>query len=335
MNEYRLPMNEYYLPGYDQEEPDVFSANNIVEAAKRLNAVPQYTIQQQRKTPISDEMYKKLTERQLESFKQQGAGLKAFEAGMQGPQETDPVLAITSGLSDMFAGTNRLAGLTNQKSMQEQQAKQDQLRLQDMKKDLTKAEIDMLKSQYQNQTEEDQFKTKMAFEREKLKATSEKEPKTPELKDWQVQSATYGKRIAQAEDVFNKLGKEGYDRSQAGEGIAAFLQRGPFEQLKGDQLKQQEQAERNFVTATLRKESGASISPSEFATAEKQYFPRAGDSPEVLAQKKANRQQVLGGMKLGAGPAWEKIETVSGAPAATLAPDKMKRLEELRKKAGK
>lgn len=172
MNEYRLPMNEYYLPGYDQEEPDVFSANNIVEAAKRLNAVPQYTIQQQKKSPMSDELYKQLTERQLESFKQQGAGLKAFEAGMQGPQETDPVLAITSGLSDMFAGTNRLAGLTNQKSMQEQQAKQDQFRLQDMKKDLTKAEIDMLKNQFQHQQDSEKLGMTMKLAREKMATES-------------------------------------------------------------------------------------------------------------------------------------------------------------------
>ncbi len=325
-------MNEYYLPGFNQEEPDPFSTEGIMAASRRMQMPAQISIQQQRKTPISDEMYKKLTERQLESFKQQDQGLKAFEAGMQSPQEVSPLLAISSGLSDMFAGTSRLEGLTKQKSLQEQQAKQDQLRLQDMKKDLTKAEIDMLKSQYQNQTEEDQFKTKMAFEREKLAAET---GKTPDLKDWQVQSATYGKRLAQAEDVFNKLGGEGYDRSQTGEGVAAFFQRGPFEQLKGDQLKQQEQAERNFLTATLRKESGASISAGEFATGEKQYFPRAGDTPEVLAQKKANRQQVSEGMKLGAGPAWQMIGTVPGAPAATLAPEKMKRLEELRKKAGK
>ena len=49
------------------------------------------------------------------------------------------------------------------------------------------------------------------------------------------------------------------------------------------------QAERNFVNAVLRRESGAAIAPDEFKSAEKQYFPQPGDSAEVLAQKKANR----------------------------------------------
>lgn len=58
-------------------------------------------------------------------------------------------------------------------------------------------------------------------------------------------------------------------------------------------VQQQFQAERNFVNAVLRRESGAAISPTEFESATLQYFPTAGDSKEVLAQKKRNRDQVL------------------------------------------
>ena len=46
-----------------------------------------------------------------------------------------------------------------------------------------------------------------------------------------------------------------------------------------------EQSKRNFVTAILRRESGAAISATEFDTAEKQYFPQAGDKPETVVQK--------------------------------------------------
>ncbi len=211
-------MNEYYLPGFNQEEPDPFSTEGIMAASRRMQMPAQISIQQQRKTPISDEMYKKLTERQLESFKQQDQGLKAFEAGMQSPQEVSPLLAISSGLSDMFAGTNRLEGLTKQKSLQEQQAKQDQLRLQDMKKDLTKAEIDMLKSQYQNQTEEDQFKSKMAFAREKMAIDKQGSSK--------MLTASETEQLADLKDQMGSLDniyKDWEDKVGATEGVSGYL----------------------------------------------------------------------------------------------------------------
>lgn len=56
------------------------------------------------------------------------------------------------------------------------------------------------------------------------------------------------------------------------------------------QQQQVEQARRDFINAVLRRESGAVISPQEFANAEKQYFPQPGDSKDVLAQKRRNRK---------------------------------------------
>lgn len=66
-----------------------------------------------------------------------------------------------------------------------------------------------------------------------------------------------------------------------------------------DTVRQVRQAERNFATAVLRKESGAAISPTEFATVEKQYFPRPGDDTQTLAQKKTNRETYISGTKSG------------------------------------
>lgn len=62
---------------------------------------------------------------------------------------------------------------------------------------------------------------------------------------------------------------------------------------KPDWFQQQEQAERNFINAVLRRESGAVISPSEFEEGRRQYFPQPGDGAETLAQKKRSRQTVL------------------------------------------
>jgi hypothetical protein len=62
-----------------------------------------------------------------------------------------------------------------------------------------------------------------------------------------------------------------------------------------------EQAQRNFINAVLRRESGATIQPYEFDNANMQYFPQEGDSQEVLVQKRANRREAIEGLKKAAG----------------------------------
>ena len=63
----------------------------------------------------------------------------------------------------------------------------------------------------------------------------------------------------------------------------------------------------NFITAVLRKESGASIQPSEFATAERLYFPKPGDSDVVIKQKQKARELAIQAMKIQAGPGAKNI----------------------------
>ena len=45
----------------------------------------------------------------------------------------------------------------------------------------------------------------------------------------------------------------------------------------------------DFITAVLRKESGAAISPSEFSGQDKIFFPQPWDWPEVLLAKRNAR----------------------------------------------
>jgi hypothetical protein len=54
-----------------------------------------------------------------------------------------------------------------------------------------------------------------------------------------------------------------------------------------------EQAKRNFVTAVLRRESGAAISSTEFDTEAKKYFPQAGDKPETVIAKSVARNTAI------------------------------------------
>lgn len=67
------------------------------------------------------------------------------------------------------------------------------------------------------------------------------------------------------------------------------------------------QAQRAFTEARLRKESGAAVPESEYQNDAKTYFAQPGDTPEVLAQKKAGRQEVLDGIGFASGGAFEEF----------------------------
>lgn len=69
-----------------------------------------------------------------------------------------------------------------------------------------------------------------------------------------------------------------------------------------DQQQSYEQAQRNFVSAVLRKESGAAISNEEYANEAKKYFPQPGDSASTIEQKARARDLAIEGLKAQAGP---------------------------------
>ena len=77
----------------------------------------------------------------------------------------------------------------------------------------------------------------------------------------------------------------------------------------------------NFITAVLRKESGAAISPGEFVTAEKLYFPKPGDDATVIKQKQRARELAIKAMEIQAGPGAKSIQSLtpstSGATSAS------------------
>jgi hypothetical protein len=75
----------------------------------------------------------------------------------------------------------------------------------------------------------------------------------------QSKAAGFARRIEQAEGIFSDLTNKGYDRSSVGSALASQT----FDVAKGSYTKQQEQAERNFVNAVLRRESGAASAESD------------------------------------------------------------------------
>jgi hypothetical protein len=86
--------------------------------------------------------------------------------------------------------------------------------------------------------------------------------------------------------------------------------------LGGPSSGQQEydQAKQNFITAVLRKESGAAIGVSEFKTEDEKYFPQAGDTDKVIAQKQAARELAIKAMGIQAGPQGARNIAPQGDP---------------------
>lgn len=125
----------------------------------------------------------------------------------------------------------------------------------------------------------------------------------------QAKALMFGSRMQVADEVLGELDKAGERQpgriKQAvetvplvggalGMGVNALP---PALGGPNDMQQQVEQAQRDFINAVLRRESGAAIADSEFRNAQRQYFAQPGDSPAVRRQKAANRQTAISGFK--------------------------------------
>lgn len=126
----------------------------------------------------------------------------------------------------------------------------------------------------------------------------------------QETTALYASRIEQANKIFDSLEKFTNNQNAGDMFQAGLPEFANF--LKSEDMQSYQQAQRNFLNAILRRESGAVISPSEFKEGRQQYFPQPGDKPAVLAQKKANRDLVMQNFVKSSGKAFVPYAGVSG-----------------------
>jgi len=138
-----------------------------------------------------------------------------------------------------------------------------------------------------------------------------KEPKEPNQA--QFTAAGYAGRIEQAEPILTAVTPAIVAMS-----LPAFeLQTNSWfarPTFQSSDVQSYMQASRNFINAVLRRESGAVISPSEFAEARKQYLPVVGDDPKALQQKAANRAYVFSTLRRSAGSAYEPPPAPTAPP---------------------
>lgn len=129
------------------------------------------------------------------------------------------------------------------------------------------------------------------------------------LNESQGKAATYSDRMAKSHKIITEL--ENINEGVTGFAGGTLSNMAPVwfgSTLATPSRQKVVQAQRDFVNAVLRRESGAVINPSEFDNAAKQYFPQPGDSPEVIAQKRENRITALKGIMREAGPGYAAPE---------------------------
>lgn len=148
-------------------------------------------------------------------------------------------------------------------------------------------------------------------------------------------AAGYAKRARMAEADLAKLPRD------TGTGFLAGLKDWVPNALVPENLQLADQAKRNFISANLRKESGAAIPPEEMRQEEIKYFPQPGDSDAVIAQKARAREQAILNLEAEGSRALPRVSDAQGTTQAPpsiqqMTPEqKAQRLEQLRaKKAG-
>lgn len=119
--------------------------------------------------------------------------------------------------------------------------------------------------------------------------------------EFQGKSSLYGARMRQSADILDALDGKYSTAAALAAGGSGVASTGMNTMLDANTQKAV-QAKRDFINAVLRQESGAAIGQLEFANADRQYFPQPGDSPEVIQQKRENREVAIYGMNNLAGP---------------------------------
>ena len=247
--------------------------------------------------------------------------LESSPRGAQGPQldYSQPIEIYGQGkgyaikgqpLSAMINGRRVDYGVDSAKSQAMTQAAQDRaLKLEQVQQGLDAGALDIAKKRMENSA---------------MQSNGGAKP----LTESQGKAAGFGVRANDSDAIIREIGGNG--EVQPGL-IKRSAEAVPF---MGDALgtlanwtqsepqQKVEQAQRNFINAVLRRESGAVISPEEFDNARKQYFPQPGDEQGTIAQKQSNRQAVIAALKTEGAHGYEQARAEFEARKAAIAGDR-------------
>ena len=120
----------------------------------------------------------------------------------------------------------------------------------------------------------------------------------------QGKAAAFAKRAVSAMADYDKRGLD--PDSMIGQNVSGILPN-VAAAFSSDARNAQRSAEREFIAAILRYDSGAAIPPSEFDNAYQIYFPSSSAGPEEIAAKARARKTAVEGLMIGAGPAAARV----------------------------
>lgn len=201
--------------------------------------------------------------------------------------------------------------------LEEAQYKADQLQLDPTQRDafIAQRELNQLKRENEILKEQRGLKGKKEII-DYTAAVQSKKPK--EYKENQYKAGGFARRAEIAMQDFQALPPDIGSRTRD-----RFYQAAPAE-LQPSEFQVLDNLKNNFISAVLRKESGAVISPSEFEKEDKKYFAQPGETEEVRLKKARLRQQAINNLKAEAGGAYGQIaEATEVAPIAPQAGDKV------------
>lgn len=130
----------------------------------------------------------------------------------------------------------------------------------------------------------------------------------PKFNNDEKLAAAFSNRMIDSVNVFEQVTQRGYDPSNVRDYAASNLPLSLRATAMSEDGQQYLAAKMNFITAVLRKESGAAISDTEFANEDLKYFPQVGESDAVIEQKRLARQTAINSMKAQSGGAFDYMQ---------------------------
>jgi hypothetical protein len=108
----------------------------------------------------------------------------------------------------------------------------------------------------------------------------------------QLAAAGFANRVQAANTILTTLeSKKGFDPTSIQASILRSVPGGNI--VLSEEQQQFQQAKEDFITAVLRKESGAAIGVEEFEKEDRKFFPQIGDKPGTLTQKAEGRERAF------------------------------------------
>lgn len=136
------------------------------------------------------------------------------------------------------------------------------------------------------------------------------------LTEQQAKDLTYWQRATGISDKLDQLGNALADFGDAAKGSVPFVGNA----MVSAEYQQARQAGEEWLSAVLRKDTGAAITSQEMEIYGRTYLPQPGDGPEVLAQKQVARKRAEEGMRLGLGTAEILAQEVEARRAGAASP---------------